>query len=276
MLGENKELFRTTANMISGWEEMSKNDLCRAYVKNKDNKELADAYFAAIMFKYWNLISKYYYMSKNVATPEDCYEWLEDSVLCCVNMKMWEVEGSSIYNDPNGPDKVINRCMKCARLTYYQFINRKKRRDNFGMLSLDELSELFGTTISEPQSSEDVQDGVTTWAVVEYIQKLFKKKEYFLAIMLDCIQTQDVFDITVKKEKGQVASFNIRKLTKFMSNLTDTYLMEFAQKYMIPIDIVLDGASYFRYQKSPTIKGKIQNNLEKMKHDSFFKMLHGE
>ena len=78
-----------------------------------------------------------------------------------------------------------------------------------------------------------------------------------------------------KIPRSVVISFNIRKLTRFMSNLTDTYLMEFAQRYIIPIDIVLDGASYFRYQKSPTIKGKIQNNLEKMKHDSFFKMLHG-
>ena len=35
------------------------------------------------------------------------------------------------------------------------------------------------------------------------------------------------------------------------------------------------GMSYFRFQKPPTIKAKIQTNLEKLQHDSFFKMLHG-
>ena len=127
MLDENKELCRRTADIIPEWTSMSKNDLCRAYVANKGNEAAQNAYLSAILYRYWNLISKYYYMGVGVnrASPEECYDWLVDSVCCCVNSASWEDPNSSIYKDPNGPDKVINRCMKCARLTYYQFINRK-------------------------------------------------------------------------------------------------------------------------------------------------------
>ena len=157
MLEEYKELCRKAANFAPGWQELSKNDLCREYVKNKGNATLQNAYISAILYRYWNLISKYYYQSANCATPEECYGWLVDSVSCCVNLAAWENPDSSIYNDPNGPDKVINRCMKCARLTYYQFINRKKRRDEIGMLSVDELKELYGNGAPEPEDAGGVR-----------------------------------------------------------------------------------------------------------------------
>lgn len=278
MLDEYKESFRQCANLIDGWQDLSKNDLCRKYVENKDNPHLQNSYFAAIMYRYWHLISKYYYMSNNVASPEDCYEWLEDSVYGCLKATSWDREDSSIYKDPNGPDKVINRCMKCARLTYYQFINRKKRKDNFGLLSLDEMTELFGTTVSEPESAESVEDALGLWGIQDYIKQSFRNKDYFVAVMVDCIITQEVFDVVINKAEeggGMTTKFNIKKLTKFMANLTDEYVVEFAHKYGLTVEEAEKGVSYFRFQKPPTIKAKIQTNLEKLQHDSFFKTLYG-
>ena len=276
MLDEYKEAFRRCADLIDGWQDLSKNDLCRKYVENKDNPHLQNSYFAAIMYRYWHLIPKYYYMSSNVASEEDCYEWLEDSVHGCLKATSWDREDSSIYKDPNGPDKVINRCMKCARLTYYQFINRKKRKDNFGLLSLDEMTELFGTTVSEPESSENVEQDIDQWAIDDYVKKSFSNKDYFVAVMVDAICSQEVFDVVINSETGMTTKFNIKKLTKFMSNITDEYVAEFAKKYGLTVEEAEKGMSYFRFQKPPTIKAKIQTNLEKLQHDSFFKMLHGE
>lgn len=275
MLDEYKEACRRSADLIHGWQDLSKNDLCRKYVESKDNPQLQDSYFAAIMYRYWYLISKYYHMSSNVASIEDCYEWLVDSVYGCLKATSWDREDSSIYKDPNGPDKVINRCMKCARLTYYQFINRKKRKDNFGLLSLDEMTELFGTTVSEPESSENVEQNITQWAIDEYVKKSFSNKDYFVAVMVDAICSQEVFDVVINKETGMTTKFNIKKLTKFMSNITDEYVAEFAKKYGLAVEEAEKGVSYFRFQKPPTIKAKIQTNLEKLQHDSFFKMLYG-
>ena len=273
MLDEYKEAFRQCADLIDGWQELSKNELCRKYVESEGNPQLQDSYFGAIMYRYWNLIAKYHYMSSNVASPEDCYEWLEDSVYCCLSSKSWEKTDSSIYRDPNGPDKVINRCMKCARLTYYQFINRKKRKDNFGLLSLDELSELFGTTVSEPESSETFDDDIGRWAIEDYIRYLFLQKDYFASVMLDAIQTQDVFDVCISKEEGQKIKFSLRKLTKFMSNIDDDYVEKFSEKYSFKHDDVALGMSYFRKLKQPTIRAKIQTVLERLQNDPFIKLL---
>ena len=275
MLDEYKEAFRRCADLVDGWQDLSKNDLCRKYVENKDNPHVQNSYFAAIMYRYWHLIPKYYYMSSNVATEEDCYEWLEDSVYGCLKATSWDREDSSIYKDPNGPDKVINRCMKCARLTYYQFINRKKRKDNFGLLSLDEMTELFGTTVSEPESSENVEQDLAQWAITDYVKKAFSDKDYFVAVMIDSIISQEVFDVVINKESGMTTKFNVKKLTKFMSSITDDYVAEFAKKYDLTVEDVEKGMAYFRFLKSPTIKAKIQTNLEKLQHDSFFKILGG-
>lgn len=275
MLEEYKELYRKAADLIPGWESLSKNDLCRAYVANKGNKQLTDSYFAAIVYRYWHLIAKYYYMSSNCASWEECYGWLIDSVYGCLSASSWEREDSSIYKDPNGPDKVINRCMKCARLTYYQFINRKKRKDDFGMLSLDGIQEEFGVTIKEPEAAENLESDLMNWALADYIKKFWDDKDYFVAVMMDCIITKEVFDTKNDPELGLITTFNHRKLTKIMSNLDDEYIKVFAKTYGYTVEEVEKGLSYFRYQRPPTIKAKIQTYLEKLQHDKFISLLRG-
>ena len=88
-------MCRKSASLATGWEQLSKNDLCRAYVANRGNTVLQNAYLSAILYRYWGLISKYYYQSSNCATPEECYAWLVDSVSCCVNLAAWENKDSS-------------------------------------------------------------------------------------------------------------------------------------------------------------------------------------
>jgi len=237
LLDDYKESLRSCASLIPGWETKGKNELCREYVQHKDNERLQNAYFAAIVYRYWNLISKYYYMSSNVASVEDCYEWLVDSVYGCLKATSWDNPNTSIYNDPNGPDKVINRCMKCARLTYYQFINRKKRKDNFGLLSIEEMAESFGATISEPEDTT-TPDKLTDWAIVDFIRDAFGKKDYFTAILIDCIINEEVFDVTTSFELGTQSEFNVRKLARFISEIDDNYIIEFAHRYKLDLEDV--------------------------------------
>ena len=210
-----------------------------------------------------------------MATPEDCYEWLEDSVYGCLKASSWDREDSTIYKDPNGPDKVINRCMKCARLTYYQFINRKKRKDNFGMLSLEEMTELFGTTVSEPHGDNDIDRFSSTYSIQEYVKQLWNKKDYFVAVLVDVIVTQDVFDVSSTQLRGASAKFSLRKLTRFMSTINESYIADFANRYNLTYEDAESGMAYFRKYKPPTIKGKIQVGLERLQHDSFINLLRG-
>lgn len=275
MLEEYKLAFRRCADLIPGWENLSKNELCCKYVESEGHPELQNSYFSAIMYRYWHLIIKYYNMSENVASPEDAYEWLEDSVFWSLKLNAWNNKDSSIYKDPNGPDKMINRCMKCARLTYYQFINRKKRRDNFGMASLDELAEQFGSTIEEPSES-NTHKNLVDWAITDYILKTFNKKDYFTAFLVDGILSQNIFDDVKDKETGETsAQFNQKKLVKFLKNLTDEYIEYFSDAYNIPYESVEKGVSYFRGLSPALMKAKVESTLERLRHDEFFVMLRG-
>lgn len=273
MLDEYKELCRKAANFAPGWHELSKNDLCREYVKNKGNATLQNAYISAILYRYWNLISKYYYQSANCATPEECYGWLVDSVSCCVNLAAWENPDSSIYNDPNGPDKVINRCMKCARLTYYQFINRKKRRDEFGMLSVDELKELYGNGAPEPEDPEQEYD-VSLFIIKDYIVEEFHKKNYFVSFLVYFILYANVFDV-IKLEDSRTSEFNLRKICRIMSTIEEDMLVSFSEDLKLPIADVTKAAEYVRSVPSGNMKKKIQQTLENLKHSSLVRVILG-
>lgn len=273
MLEEYKELCLKAANLAPGWQELSKNDLCREYVKNKGNETLQNAYISAILYRYWNLISKYYYQSANCATPEECYEWLVDSVSCCVNLAAWENPNSSIYNDPNGPDKVINRCMKCARLTYYQFINRKKRRDDFGTLSVDELKELYGNGAPEPEDPEQEYD-VSLFIIKDYIIEEFRKKNYFVSFLIYFILYANVFDV-IKLEDSRSSEFNLRKMCRIMSTIEEDMLVSFSEDLKLPLSDVTKAAEYVRSVPSGNMKKKIQQTLENLKHSSLVRAILG-
>ena len=248
-------------------------ELCREYVKNKGNETLQNAYISAILYRYWNLISKYYYQSANCATPEECYGWLVDSVSCCVNLAAWENPDSSIYNDPNGPDKVINRCMKCARLTYYQFINRKKRRDDFGTLSVDELKELYGNGAPEPEDPEQEYD-VSLFIIKDYIIEEFRKKNYFVSFLIYFILYANVFDV-IKLEDSRSSEFNLRKMCRIMSTIEEDMLVSFSEDLKLPLSDVTKAAEYVRSVPSGNMKKKIQQTLENLKHSSLVRAILG-
>jgi hypothetical protein len=273
LLDEYKELCREAASAAEGWEKLSKNDLCRAYVANKDNKLLQDAYISAILYRYWNLISKYYYQSANCVTPEECYEWLVDSVSCCVNLAAWENPDSSIYNDPNGPDKVINRCMKCARLTYYQFINRKKRKDDFGLLSVEEMKELYGNGAPEPNDPKQEYDE-SLFIIKNYILQQFNRKNYFVAFLVYYISYANVFDV-VKVEDNTSAEFNLRKMCRVMTNLEEDELYAFSNDLKLPYEQVVKAYDYIKAVPQGTVRKKVQNALEDLKHSDLVKALSG-
>lgn len=275
MLEEYKELCKLSADIIPDWAKMSKNELCRAYVENKQNPVYQNAYFSAILYKYWHLIGKYYYMSANCATPEECYSWLVDSISCCVNLVSWEDPNSSIYGDPNGPDKVINRCMKCARLTYYQFINRKKRKDDFNLMSIDELKDAYGSDVTEIHDYNQEVD-VSSIVINEFIVQLFQKKDYFLCFMLDCILHSNVFDITIDKSNNFILNeFNLRKLCTELKKIDDQYIESFSKTYELSLEDVMKAAKYVSDIPPSSIRKKVTNSIESLRHSNFIKSLRG-
>lgn len=266
MLEEYREIFQQSARLIPNWNTMDKNELCRLCIKHENDRSY-DNYLSALICRYWNLISKFYSISTNLAEPDDCYNWLIDSITYALAHRQWDNPESPIFNDPKGPDKVINRCMKSSRLIFYQFKNRKKRRKEYQLISIDEIKENMNS------DSIDIED--TSFTVDEetldisfMIESIFNRKEYFLAFILDCICNDDVFDDI---SDGYV--FNLKKLCKYFRNIDESYINYFSEKYNIDYDKVYQAAILAKNVPDSKLSSKIQEMLLRLKHSEIISQI---
>lgn len=225
MINDLKKLYEQSASEIE-WKSKTKNQLVFGYIEN-ENTNLKDAYFSAIVLKYWHLIGKYYKMSYLAATEEDCYDWLIESIWYAITHRRWEDEDSSIYNDPNGPDKVINRHMACMRYTYYQAINRKKRKEGFNPASLDEMFDEFSDHTDISDNIFDLyEEDYTNMDVKSFVRNLFIHGNYLSAYIVHIILHTDVFMLN---DDGYFLS--AYKLARAISSLNDSFCDDFAEEY---------------------------------------------
>ena len=270
MLDEYKQLYKASADHIKDWETLDKNDLCKTCIKHENNQLLYNQYLAALVVRYWGLIPKFYAISTNLAEPLDCYNWLIDSIIYTLKHRRWEDKNAAIYNDPKGPDKMINRCMKSSRLIYYQFHNRKKRKKEYQLVSIDELKESFD---SDYIDIEDESAAINEQEIdMEYfISEIFKRKEYFLAFILDCICNEDVFDSTDTSVK-----FNIKHLAKRFKSIDEKYLHIFSEKYDIDYDQVYQAAILAKNIPDSKLRMKIEDTLLRLKHSELVKNILGD
>lgn len=271
MLDEYRHICEEIANTIPDWKKLSKNELCRLCVANENNPVLYNAYFAAIQYRYWHLISKYYTSCNGLVEPEVCRDWLIDTIMYALKHRRWEDEDSTVFNDPTGPDKVINTKMKCLKINQYQYSNRKKRKDAFGMMSLDDLTEKT-TDSNLGLFDESTELEIRELDIKSYIKKLFLKKDYFMAYMLDGIVSADVFELS---DTGNV-TFSLKKLSKFIRKITPTYCQQFAQRYEIDEDVVIKSLIYFHNLSIRKVNSKIEYNLHKLRYDPMIIELLGE
>lgn len=105
--------------MIKDWEKINKNTLCNLYIENENDPKLRDSYISAIILRYWNSIGKCYYKSSGYFTSDECYNQLITAILHALKNRPWLNPASNVFNDENGPDKVINRCIESTRITAF-------------------------------------------------------------------------------------------------------------------------------------------------------------
>ena len=183
MLDDLKHIYEESASLIPKWKSVGRSELCRRYLAAKaSGSDLTESYLSAIICSFWNLISHNYFSQQNpMATPEDCYGWVVDSILYCLDKKVWEDENSPLYKDPNGPEKSINVCVTSSRANYYVAQNRQKRFIALQTISLDYLQELYPEVLDEA-----VFDKVDAHKDFIYnkIRNLFIDREYFKAFFL--------------------------------------------------------------------------------------------
>lgn len=267
MLEDYKKMYEECAGSIVGWKKINKNDLCNLYIENEHNEYKKQSYLSAIICRYWSLIPKYYGISKNVVTIEDVYEWLVDAIMYALEHRTWKIEGSTIYNDPNGPDKVINRCMKCRRLTYYQAINRQKRKDGQLYLSLDSIQDEIDDC-SDIFTDDESSVNSFSFMLDEYIKSFYNAGEYFIAFMIDSIAYNSVFTYSLT---DQTCKFSEKKLENAIMSYDDTDIKLFADRYGLDFnDVKRKWRLYVWGMSRSTISSKMKEGFDILRNSKYF------
>lgn len=249
MLEGNKRIYEATAkSLIPNWEEIDKNELIIKACECND-KQMKDAYIAAIMLKYWSKMERYYYKCQLVTSPEDIHMWVTMAILYALEHKPWENPKSSVYQDPNGPDKVMNIFIESRRLTFYQQLNRYKRKINSAISSLDNLVDDFKDVFMPTYNDE--YEFIYNQIVVNY----FNKKDYFIAFMLDAILYEDVMSDGI---------LNKRKLSSHIRNIDEDFCEVFAERYNLSLEDVKYSIQFITDLSSYNMKNKIEYSLARL------------
>lgn len=196
MLESEKRMLVKCANTyVSDWKNRSVNELCNLYVENETNEILRQGYFSAIFLKKWGYIGKNYNTSKASGfTIEDCYEMVLDAVLYVLKKRMWLNPESDMFNDPCGPDKILNRVIYSRRQLWYYNANCDKRAANYGKSSLTEIEEKVGDhsdVFADGYSGGETDSANTNTRLL--ISHFFDSGKMLEGIILDSIVNDDCF-----------------------------------------------------------------------------------
>ena len=268
MLKDIKQTYEHLASGIANYKSINKNTLLRAYVDVLEQGDLenAEMYFGAIVCRYWGLIDKYYNLNMKVVSKEMCYDWLINALLYALSHHRWTDPDASVYNDPNGPDKIVNRCMLCEKQSFYQNSNYDKNAINYRASSLDKMVEDAGDSVFSETDITTLDDVVDS--TVDLVKKEFLMQNYFTAIMIDGIVNFDTFVATID-DNGKHMQFSKRKLIKHIKTLDDDFINYFSKKYSVPKERV-SRAVYLCQQLTPQrAYTQLRVNLDRLKTYKF-------
>lgn len=256
MIASLRKTYADAASNIPGWETMNKNDLCNLYVQYEGTPK-GDQYLGAIMCRYWNHIYKFYSQSYQSFTLEDCYDWLVNGIEYALRKRKWLEEGNSMYNDPNGPDKIINRCLASARLEAFQSSNTDKRRGNFAQVNLDKLSEDLENPIELADPNCYIDNYIANSKVISLVQTFINQGRLDIAIIIDGICFADSFKEVIAR-KVTTFEFNERKLVSHLISLDDRFKQRFLSVYYVDEEELDNMIVFFtkkeRFQVYPVMR----------------------
>lgn len=240
---------------LHDWRKKNKNELCNLYIENEQDDKLKNAYLSAIICKYEPTIQRHYLKANYYSSFEDCLDRMILAIIDALKRRRWLDEDSSIYNDPAGPDKAINRTLKTMSMNDEAHCNRQKTMVNNNVLSVESLQEEYGDYFSGSSSDIDEQ---FNFIIKNYVQDKFEKKEYFICFLLYIIQYDNVFD------DGKL---NEKRVIKYIHAMDDTFCNSFSQIYDIDINKVRKAILYFINISTNVLKRKILWALYEIKQD---------
>lgn len=253
MLKEFKKIYLEAAETIPNYKELSQVELAEKYLEKGPH---ADAYLAAIVVRYWNIIEKQIYKDYGLYDEKEAYDWFINSLLYTLDQKPWRDKNSSIYNDPKAIERALNTCVKCDRANWFQASNRYKRLINHNTSSLEALSEEFKDSyLPDNLIKDDSTKDEYKFLVCEY----FDKQQYLLALIIDVI----IHDVPL--EKCEDTKNLILTIKRCIKSLPDNYYKIFAENYEYSSEQVEKSFSYIYNMSDTKLKQSIETYIYMLK-----------
>ena len=253
MLKDYKEVFLHSVTNLPEHKKIDQIELANKY---NEGGPLKDAYLAAIVLRYWNIIEKLVYKDYGLYDPKEAYDWFMDALLYVLNDQPWNNPKSTVYNDPKALEKSLNTCVKCSRANWFQASNRHKRKINHNLSSLDALSEEYrdAYTPRELIISSDFGNSYTY-----IVTEAYNRQQYLLALIVDII----VSDLNLGKcVDNRSLIFNIKKCIR---SLSDNYSYSFAKNYGFDPQQVDKSFEYIYNMSDQKLKQGIENYIYTLK-----------
>lgn len=266
MLDEYRRLYENKADSIlkENWRKADKSALFFKYLEyEKTDELLSEAYLAAVIARYWNLINSYYNRGSGAYDAETCYEWLIHCIQYAKDHRPWET-GGNLEGQANAPDKCINIYMSSMRQGFYQWSNAKKRADYFTQTtSLNRMTEETGDAnlpiIDDTKALDEYLD------IKNLVVSEFKSKNYMSSFLIDGIVNTACIDIVKNKNDPYIyTQFNKKKLSRHIRSMDDNYCKGFSKQYQLPKEEVLLARDQCKKISSTKIYNLLNNTLNKL------------
>ena len=254
MLSEYKTQCQINAETyLPNWHSLSTYEISNMYLETEDPR-IKSSCFSALLFRYWKLITKAYSECKAIATPEDCYDWLVETIMYVLDKHVWTNPEHALYKKDNAPERAIMTCFQSYQVNYYVASTRQKRKLNTNIMSLDKIQE-------ETNLDAYVDDTQYVTAVVKaMIHQAFTKRKYFLAFMIDKIISADIFKSELIDKKFY-SKLNKGKLVNELIDIDAEYLKDFSSKYDIDSKDVIFGYNMIKGLTKSQLNTRVNQNL---------------
>lgn len=248
------------ANLLTDWRKLSGNELCFLYVKYKETNDInLDSCLSGIICKFWNVATKAYHAQGiKLASPEECYNWLIDSIQYVLDHHVWTNPEHQMYNDPKAPEKAINVVFNSTKINYFVALTRQKRKIDATSISLDSISEEASDSYFLP-----VFDNYNLFEdeLFDVVKNYYSTYEYFNAICLDLIINEDLVD------KSDDFVLKYKRLKWRLKQINDDYAKLFSAIYGFDYSDVKRSVKYISSLSNEDLDTKINRFVNELKHN---------
>lgn len=247
-----KHYMQCANSTVPNWKSMNKNDLINDYIKYENNSRLKQGYMAAIICRYWPSLLGYINKCYLNVAPEELYDAFIEAIIYSLNKRAWLNEKSSVYNDPNGPDKCINIKLKYMIWNCEFSQSRMKRQINQNIVCStdDDQVHVIGK----------VSDDIKQLEINDLIHDRLKSNDYISALIIYYILYGDVFDN---------GSLNEKKLCKRLRNFDSVEQLQFKSKFNLNSEKLDDIINYVQTLSTRKLYNRISIFLQKGKQYAY-------